>query len=482
MAGDKERSEKDKDGVAAFQAYVSGRGDQNQPQIWSKHKEGETCPVPGLSDTQYRQFVKLFGNQESTAKEDNAPITNMAGNIDKEGKWIIDSGATEHIIYDDLLLKNKRKGNFEPPVTIPNGETIAVEGRGEYVLPNGMLIKEVLHVPNFKCNLLSVSRLAKDLQCAVTFFPDFCVMQDLRSGTLIGVGDCNNGLYKMGMMGSERRAMMTTLDTWHKRLGHPSSSKLSHIDFLKNISVNSKEFCDSCIKAKFSRLPFPVSTNKTNACFDLLHCDVWGKYRTPSFTRANYFLTIVDDLGRAVWVFLIKHKNEASSCLINFHKMIQTQFEKNIKRIQCDNGGEFTSNKMLDFYTKEGIILETTCPHTPQQNGVVERKHRHLLETARALKFEANFPTKFWGECVLTATHVINRLPSDVIENKTPYELLYNEKPDYERMKVFGCLAYYKSTETKGDKFVERGRPGIFLGYPQGPKGIKSMISNKEKS
>ncbi|GKB32917.1 integrase [Tanacetum coccineum] len=91
----------------------------------------------------------------------------------------------------------------------------------------------------------------------------------------------------------------------------------------------------------------------------------------------------------------------------------EVQFEKNIERIRCDNGGEFVSNKMIDFYAREGIVLETSCPHTPQQNGVVERKHRHLLETARALKFEANLPTRFWGECVLTAAHVINRLPSE---------------------------------------------------------------------
>ncbi|KAD3640307.1 hypothetical protein E3N88_29530 [Mikania micrantha] len=371
--------------------------------------------------------------------------------------------ATEHIIFDYFLLKNKTKRNYEPPVTIPNGEAVAVEGRGNYTFPNGVVIKDVLHIPKFKCNLLSVSRLSKDLQCTITFFPDFCVMQDLHSRTLIRVGKCKNGLYKMGMMGSKRQAMIISLDTWQKRLGHPSHSKLSLFDFLKNVSLNSKTFCDSCVKAKFARLAFPISVTKTNACFELIHFDVWGKYRTPSFTRASYFLTIVDDFSRAIWVFLLKHKHQASNCLVNFHK-----------RIRCDNGGGgFTLNHMLEFYAKEGILLETTCPHTPQQNGVVERKHWHLLETARALKFEANLPTRFWGECILTPTHVINRLPSEVIDNKTPYEVLYNQKPNYEHMKVFGCLAYYKSTKTKGDKFEMRGRPGIFLGYPQGTKGHK---------
>ncbi|GJT72711.1 putative RNA-directed DNA polymerase [Tanacetum coccineum] len=234
-------------------------------------------------------------------------------------------------------------------------------------------------------------------------------------------------------------------------------------------------------RAKFSRLPFPVSTTKTHACFDLIHCDIWGKYRTPSLTRASYFLTIVDDFSRATWVYLLKQKHEASMCLKAFHKMVQVQFEKNIRRIRCDNGGEFISNQMIEFYANQGIILETSCIHTPQQNGVVERKHRHLLETARALRFEANLPTRFWGECVLTAAYVINRMPSDVIGNKTPYEVLYNQKPNYDNMRVFGCLAYYKSTETNGDKFKMKGRPGVFLGYPPGTKGYKifDIIHNK---
>ncbi|KAK1414173.1 hypothetical protein QVD17_29914 [Tagetes erecta] len=136
---------------------------------------------------------------------------------------------------------------------------------------------------------------------------------------------------------------------------------------------------------------------------------------------------------------------------------------------------------MVNFYADQGILLETTCPHTPQQNGVVERKHRHLLETARALKFEAKLSSRFWGECILTAAYVINRLPSETIGNKTPYEIIFNRKPDYEDMKIFGCLAYYRNTETGGDKFEERGKPGIFLGYPPGIKGFKIFDVQKNK-
>lgn len=86
---------------------------------------------------------------------------------------------------------------------------------------------------------------------------------------------------------------------------------------------------------------------------------------------------------------------------------------------------------MLKFYEEQGIILETSCVHTPKQNGVVERKHRHLLEIARALRFQASLLIQFWGECILTVTYIINRLPSRSVKNKTPYEILFGNKPQY---------------------------------------------------
>lgn len=104
---------------------------------------------------------------------------------------------------------------------------------------------------------------------------------------------------------------------------------------------------------------------------------------------------------------------------------------------------------------------------------MVERKHRHILKIARALRFQANLPIGFWGECVLTAIYIINRLPSRVIENKTPYEILFNKKPTYEQLRVFGCLVYARDNKTGGDKFEDRGRAGVFVGYPHGQKGYR---------
>lgn len=140
---------------------------------------------------------------------------------------------------------------------------------------------------------------------------------------------------------------------------------------------------------------------------------------------------------------------------------------------RCDNGGEFTSNSMIKFYNQNGILLQTTCPHTPQQNGSIKRKYRHLLETDQALRFEAKLPTRFWGECILTAAYIIYSLHSKLIEKKTSYEIFWNQSPEYSHMRSFGCRVYFKNMNLKGDKFEEKGKTGVFLGYPTQTKGYK---------
>ena len=148
--------------------------------------EMETSPIPGLTNEDYQLFLKHFSGTGSG--KGTKPVANMTHKDGAEGEWIFDSGCTEYITYLSNILINKRATPFEAPVVIPNGDSIPVKGKGDYVLPGGAKVNGVLYVPDFKCNLLSVSRLSRDLQCSISFFPDFCVMQGLKRRNLIGAG------------------------------------------------------------------------------------------------------------------------------------------------------------------------------------------------------------------------------------------------------------------------------------------------------
>ena len=108
-----------------------------------------------------------------------------------------------------------------------------------------------------------------------------------------------------------------------------------------------------------------------------------------------------------------------------------------------------------------------------QQNDVVERKFRHLLNVARALYFQSRVPIHFLGECVATATYIINRIPSPILQHKPPYYLLYKAHPDYNLVRAFGNLCYTSTLLSSRNKFSPRAHPCVFIRYPKGYKGYK---------
>lgn len=128
-----------------------------------------------------------------------------------------------------------------------------------------------------------------------------------------------------------------------------------------------------------------------------------------------------------------------------------------------------------------GDLHQTSCVNTPHQNGRVERKHRHILNVARSLLFQANLPVSFWGESVLAAAHLINRTPSKLLEGKTPYECLYGKRLEYNNIKLFGCLSFAHQARRDKDKFGARSRKCIFVGYPFGKKSWKLFDMDKSE-
>jgi histone deacetylase 1/2 len=119
-----------------------------------------------------------------------------------------------------------------------------------------------------------------------------------------------------------------------------------------------------------------------------------------------------------LWIYLLKKKSDVFQTFHNFQKLVERQFDKKILVVQSDWGGEY--EKLNSFFKKIGIEHHVFCPHAHQQNGSAERKHRHIVEVGLALLANASLPLKFWDEDLLTATYLINMLPSKVIDHETP--------------------------------------------------------------
>ncbi|XP_023734895.1 uncharacterized protein LOC111882761 [Lactuca sativa] len=142
------------------------------------------------------------------------------------------------------------------------------------------------------------------------------------------------------------------------------------------------------------------------------------------------------------------------------------------KTVTSDNGTEFLNHKMKQLFESKGILHQTSCVHTPQQNGIVERKHRHILNVARSLIFQSGLPLKYWGEAVLTSVFLINRTPTSVLNGASPYELVYISSPVFDKLRVFGCLCFATKLNNS-DKFFERADKCVFLGYSSDKKGYR---------
>ena len=222
---------------------------------------------------------------------------------------------------------------------------------------------------------------------------------------------------------------------------------LSHVPSLK---------CEVCQLGKYHRSSFSSSSHSRQPeSFDVVHTDIWGPPRISTLNGFLYFVIFLDDYSRMTWLFLIKERSKLSRIFSTFYNKIFVQFNKRIKILRSDNALEYTQPVMDSFCVDRGIIHQTSCPHTSQQNGVAERKHLHLLDVARTLLFHMHVPKHFWGDAVLTACRLINRMPSVFLNNKSSFCLLYPERAPFSLTPhVFGYVAFVHVLDPSHDKLL----------------------------
>ncbi|RVW98410.1 Retrovirus-related Pol polyprotein from transposon RE1 [Vitis vinifera] len=250
-------------------------------------------------------------------------------------------------------------------------------------------------------------------------------------GRTIGIGRESQGLYHLTSDSSPAVCISTDAPLLiHNRLGHPSLSKFQKM--VPRFSTLSSLPCESCQHGKHTRVSFPKRlNNRAKSPFELVHTDVWGPCRTASTLDFSILslslMTILDVLA------------------------------------------QFTS-----FMSHHGILHQSSCAHTPQQNGEAERKNRHLVETARTLLLHNHVPFRFWGDAVLTACYLINRMPSSVLHDQIPHSLLFPDQPLYFLPpRVFGCTCFVHILTPGQDKLSAKAMKCLFLGYSRLQKGYR---------
>jgi Reverse transcriptase (RNA-dependent DNA polymerase) len=182
----------------------------------------------------------------------------------------------------------------------------------------------------------------------------------------------------------------------------------------------------------------------------------------------RYYVLFIDDYSRFTWIYFLHSKDELSHVFSIFKAQVENLFQTTIKTIRTDGGTEY---KPLSRLFPQ-IVHQITCPHTPQQNGLAERKHRHIVELALASIQHAAIPLTFWDEVFASMVYLINRLPSSLTKT-VPYTTLFNTSPDYTHLRVIGCLCFPYIRPYNDHKLQPRSLPCVFLGYCHSQKGYK---------
>lgn len=403
--------------------------------------------------------------------------------------WVLDSGASRHVTHDASRMINARPLLPALDVIFGNGTTAKATHIGDAMLDNGIMLQEVLHVPEASTNLLSVTHATKR-GASFTFKSNSCTVE--LDGNIIAIGNLlNDGLYhicsKPTYESVHRATVKETAELWHRRYGHLSYPQLKTLvqdDMVDGINVRPEDFmaelCEPCIMAKHNKAPFGHSESKTTAPLELIHMDVCGPMQTTSLGGSKYVATFLDDYSRLSLVRPIARKSDVVREVKGVINMLENQSGKRAKRVRSDNGSEYVNHELASYFSNKGIIHETSVRYNPQQNGAAERLNRTLVEKVRAMLHDKALPAELWAEAYVTANTVRNVSPTNT-RDRTPWELFYGSKPDVSMLRVFGSNAYShipKKLRTKLDAVSEAG---IFIGYEPNTKGYRILLNERTR-
>nr|GEU46626.1 zinc finger, CCHC-type [Tanacetum cinerariifolium] len=233
----------------------------------------------------------------------------------------------------------------------------------------------------------------------------------------------------------------------------------------------------SILLGKYSRTPFLNQAKfRSKNPLDLVYGDLCGPISPATHSGKKLIFLLVDDCTRFMWAYFLTSKDQAFSTFKEFRQQIEMEMRMKLRMLRTYRGGEFTSKEFTKYCKENGIARHLTAPYSPQQNRVVERRNITVLSTTRSMMKAMKLPITFWVEAVKHAIYILNRVPTRALVDKTPYEALYNRKPNMENLRIFGCTAYAKVTIPHLKKLDDRSIPMVYLGLRGRIKSIDNSL------
>ncbi|KAH9697399.1 hypothetical protein KPL71_023589 [Citrus sinensis] len=389
----------------------------------------------------------------------------VASNSNIKGQWVLDSGCSFHLCPDKSLF-HTYKSVDGGRVLMGNNNVCKIVGMGSVKIEmfdgSVQTLSDVRHAPRLKRNLISLGMLDG---MGYSFKSENSGLKIMKGTEMVMKGVKKNGLYVLeGSSVPGSAAMPAVSDVnrtmlWHLRLGHMSirgMQELSKQGLLCGDNIDELDFCENCIFGKAHRSKFTKGIHVSKQPLDYVHVDLWGPAQVPSLSGGRYFMSVIDDYSRKVWIHILKTKDQALEKFKIWKTLVETQ----------------------SGFKEWGVRRHKTVRFTPQQNGLAERMNRTLIDKTRCLLINSKLPRSLWAEAVSTASYLVNKSPSSAIGFKTPEELWSGRPGKYEHLRVFGCPAYVHVRQGKLDA---RAIKGVFVGYPDRVKGYRVWCKEANK-
>ena len=444
----------------------------------SSEKQGQKrwCSVC-RTKTHYTYQCRKKTNEDSAKScEDKShtfafTISSSLECVDTVNSFLVDTGATAHILNDKSLFSSF-ESSFEPEkhsIVFADGSRVngLAHGKGKAKMQlrdstghvRDTVLENALYVPSFQQNIFSVQSATKH-GSSVEFKGEKGLLK-CKGGTVFEIVK-KDQLYFLNSV-NVSKCVSRPLQQWHEIMGHCNIKDVMQLEKVTEgmkITDDKMPDCEICIKSKMVNQRSRLPDEKATKPFEFVHSDLSGPVSPTAKERYRYAICFVDDYSGLTNVYFLKWKSDAVKATKKYLTDIKPY--GNVKRIRTDKGGEFTSKEFRDLMLENQIKHEMSSPESPHQNGTVERHWRSLFDMARCMLLESELPKCLWTYAVLNASYVRNRCFNPRIR-MTPYEAVTGLKPILSGMHKFGnqCFAYV----TRHGKLDARAEQCIFIGY-----------------